>query len=140
MSRYVALLLVGLSLACRDAEQASPPPRPVATPTAPPVAVSPPPAKPFSEDTRKAVFQEVLRAEARANQEALAANPDSDSVGTSTNPEKMVRRVQKRSRLAETLQQRYKGEIATRYGLSDGELVEIINEGRAKGWPPPSAP
>ena len=85
----------------------------------PPTPASPPPAKPFSEQLRKTVFQEVLRAEARANQEATLANPDSDSVGTSTNPEKMVRRVQKRSRVSEVLQQHYRADIAARYGLSE---------------------
>jgi hypothetical protein len=45
--------------------------------------------------------------------------------------------VQKRSRVSETLQRRYKADIAARYGLTDGELAEIVTEGRAKNWPAP---
>jgi len=115
-------------------------PGPVASLAAVPTTqpASPPPPKPFAEELRKTVYQDVLRAEALANREATLANPDSDSVGTATNPEKMVRRVQKRSRVSEALQQRYKADIAARYGLTDGELAEIVNEGRAKNWPAPT--
>jgi hypothetical protein len=130
--------LLGVS-ACGQTESRRAP-NPVVSLAAVPVTqpASPPPPKPFSEETRKAVFQEVLRAEAQANHEATLANPDSDSVGTSTNPDKMVRRVQKRSRVSEALQVRYKSDIAARYGLTDGELAEIVSEGHAKNWPPPT--
>jgi len=97
-----------------------------------------PPARPFTDETRKAIFAEAAGVEARASQEAVAANPDADSVGTGTNPEKMVRRVQKRARVSEALQQKYRAEIESRYGISEAELLAIVQEGRTKGWPAPA--
>ena len=116
-----------------------------AQPASPAAAASPspamtPPPRPFTDETRKAIFAEAAAIEARANSEAVAANPDADSVGTSTNPDKMVRRVQKRARVSEALQQRYRAELQARYGISEVELMAIVQEGRTKGWPGPAAP
>ena len=110
--------------------------QPATTPaaTAPSPSMTPPP-RPFTDETRKAIFAEAAAIEARANGEAVAANPDADSVGTSTNPDKMVRRVQKRARVSQALQQKYRAELEARYGISEVELMAIVQEGRTKGWP-----
>lgn len=105
------------------------------TPAASPSPSMTPPPRPFTDETRKAIFAEASGIEARANREAMAANPDADSVGTSTNPEKMVRRVQKRQRVSQALQQKYRAELQARYGISEVELMAIVQEGRTKGWP-----
>lgn len=120
-----------------------PQPQPTATP---PVAVSsppsvtqvmPPPQRPFSDEVRLAIYQEALKSEDRANQEAVARNPDASSVAPGGNPEKMVRRIQKRGRVSEALQKQYRAEIASRYGISEIELRAIMDEGRLKKWPAP---
>jgi hypothetical protein len=97
----------------------------------------PPPQRPFSDEVRLAIFQEALKAEARANEEAVARNPDASGVAGGGNPEKMVRRIQKRGRVSAALQQQYRAEIATRYGISETEVRAILDEGRLKKWPPP---
>lgn len=126
--------------ACRGREQPPPSatPPPVAA-SSPPTAtqVMPPPQRPFSDEVRLAIFQEALKAEARANQEAVTRNPDASGVAGGGNPEKMVRRIQKRERVSEALQQEYRAEIATRYGISEIELRAIVDEGRLKKWPAP---
>jgi hypothetical protein len=108
-----------------------------AAPSASPSPSMTPPPRPFTDETRKAIFAEAAGIEARANQEAMAANPDADSVGTSTNPDKMVRRVQKRQRVSQALQQKYRGELQARYGISEVELMAIVQEGKTKGWTAP---
>lgn len=120
-------------------------PQPAPTST-PPVAVSsppdvtqvmPPPQRPFTDEVRLAIYQEALKAEARANQEAVARNPDASGMAGGGNPEKMVRRIQKRGRVSEALLQQYRAEIATRYGISEIELKAIVDEGRLEKWPAP---
>lgn len=136
-----ALLLATLCLpaACgRDHGKPAAKPVAVTSPTPSPRPSMTPPARPFTDDTRKAIFAEAAGIEARANQEAVAANPDADSVGTATNPDKMVRRVQKRARVSEALQQKYRAEIEARYGISEAELLAIVQEGRTRGWPAPA--
>src|SRR5215217_6657453 len=92
------LLSAAASAACGQGEHRKGAAKPVivASPSASAMPSMTPPPRPFTDETRKAIFAEAAAVEARANQEAVAANPDADSVGGGTNPEKMVRRVQKR--------------------------------------------
>ena len=142
IARGGSVLVIACALAAgcggRDRKEAR------AQASATPLAASPtpsmtPPPRPFTDETRKAIFAEASGIEARANSEAMAANPDADSVGTSTNPEKMVRRVQKRQRVSQALQQKYRAELQARYGISEVELMAIVQEGRTKGWPATTA-
>ena len=126
---------------CRNRETgqpaSTPPPLPSASSPPAVTQVMPPPQRPFSDEVRLAIYQEALKAETRANQEALARNPDATSVGQAENPEKMVRRIQKRQVVSQALQKQYREDIATRYGISETELRAIVDEGRLKKWPAP---
>lgn len=75
----------------------------------------------LSEAERKEVFREVAAAEDRATREAMALVPDSD--------------IMKQIELERKLTQKYKAEVARKYGLTEDHLLKISVEGVKKGWP-----
>jgi hypothetical protein len=113
------------------------------------MAASPPPGKApalpppdrapagLAEETRRTIFTELRRAEARAKREAVRLHPDGDANTARLNPEKEVRRAQKRLKLGSALEARYRREIADRYGLTDAQLEAIVREAAARRWPVP---
>ena len=72
------------------------------------------------EATRKEVFRQIATAEDRATREAMARVPDSE--------------IKKQITLEGELRDKYKAELAAKYGLSDDQLLKIVVEGVTKGW------
>lgn len=75
----------------------------------------------LSEDERKAVFQAIAAAEQRGRNEAMEQVPNT-----------AVMEQIKRER---QLQAKYKGAVASQYGVTDSQLTGIMIEGIKKGWP-----
>lgn len=75
----------------------------------------------LSEQERREVFRGIATAEDRATQEAMARFPDSQ--------------IMKQIELERELGEKYKAELAQKYGLTEGQLREIMVEGVTKGWP-----
>ena len=75
----------------------------------------------LSEDERKAAFREIVAAEDRATDEAMAEIPDTD--------------IMKQIALERELQARYKRAVARKYRVTDDQLTGIGIEGVKKGWP-----
>ena len=75
----------------------------------------------LSEQERREVFRGIATAEDRATQEAMARVPDSQ--------------IMKQIELERELGEKYKAELAQKYGLTEGQLREIMVEGVTKGWP-----
>lgn len=107
--------------------------------TPPPTATSPPPsgAGPSDLAARQAIFRELLQAEERARREASATHPDGDSGLAPADASRTARRAEKRVRLARLLEDKYRKEIAARYGVPEGSLPDILEEGRRQGWATP---
>lgn len=85
-------------------------------------ALSATPEKRFglSEAQRKQVFREVADAEDRATREAMARVPDSQ--------------IMKQIELERELTEKYKAEVARKYGLTKDHLLKISVEGVRNGW------
>lgn len=75
----------------------------------------------LSEQKRKEVFRSIAVAEDRATREAIARVPDSQII--------------KQVDVERALGEKYKMEIAGRYGLTEDQLLEITLEGVTNGWP-----
>jgi hypothetical protein len=72
------------------------------------------------EATREEVFRKSAAAEDRAMHEAMVQVPDSD--------------IMNQVALEEELRDKYKADLAAKYGLSDDQLLQIQLEGVTKGW------
>lgn len=92
----------------------------------------------LADEARRAIFAEVRQAEARAKREAIRVHPDGDANTARLNPEKEVRRAQKRLKVSRALEAESRKEIAGRHGLTEAQLEAIVREGAASGWPGPS--
>jgi hypothetical protein len=75
----------------------------------------------LTEKQRKAVFQELFRADDRATREA----------------EKRYRKPIKRAEYQRDQSEKYKAEIAKKYKLTTDQLLKITVEGMGKNWPAP---
>lgn len=75
----------------------------------------------LSEQDRRQVFREIAASERRAANEATARIPDS--------------RIMEQIQLERELGQKYKMELARKYGLTEDQLGEITVEGVTMGWP-----
>ncbi|MBX3493405.1 MAG: hypothetical protein KF899_10605 [Parvibaculum sp.] len=75
----------------------------------------------LSEDQRKRVFRETVASENRATKEAMARVPNSE--------------LMKQIQLEGELMEKYKGEVARKYGLSEEQMLQISVEGIKSGWP-----
>jgi hypothetical protein len=95
----------------------------------PPSAVGGP-----ADEVRRAIFRELVAAGERAQREASATHPDQDAGGAVSDAERAAKRAEKRVRLARLLEQRYRKEIAARYGVPEESLPEVLEEGRRQGW------
>jgi hypothetical protein len=74
----------------------------------------------LSEQVRKEVFRGIAAAEDRATREAMARVPDSQ--------------IMKQIDVERELGEKYKTELARKYGLTEDQLKEIVVEGVTKGW------
>ena len=92
----------------------------------------------LSEEAQRAIFQDLRRAEARAKREAIEAHPDGDANTLRLNPEKEMRRTQKRLKVSRALEAQYRTQIAGRHGLTEAQLAAIEREGARNNWPVPS--
>lgn len=75
----------------------------------------------LSEAVRRQVFRGVAAAEDRGTREAMSRVPDT--------------RILEQVKLEGELQQKYRAEIAKKFGLNEDQLREVSSEGVRKGWP-----
>ena len=74
----------------------------------------------LSESDRKQLFAEIGRAQERATDEAMSRIPDI--------------KIMEQLELEQELAERYKAELAAKYGLTDEEVFQVMTEGVRKGW------
>lgn len=94
----------------------------------------------LTEEVRRGIFAEALQAEARA---AAMVPPPGDSrsnpLGAALvpGPERLAKQELKRKARVALLEEQYRREIAQRHGVSEAQVLDIVAEGRAGGWPSP---
>ncbi len=74
----------------------------------------------LSEETRNQVFRSITAALHKATRDARSRIPDAQ--------------LMKQITVERQLREKYRDEIAARYGLTHDQLIEIIIEGAKKGW------
>lgn len=96
------------------------------------------PTRELAEETRRAIFTETLKAEARAT---AAVREPADSTSNPlapplvSGPERRAKQELKRKGRIELLLSQYRKEIALRHGISEDQVLAIVAEGRANHWP-----
>jgi len=128
----VALLVVAYSKGWRPTLGSVAPPEPAASAT--PVA-SGDTKFGLSEETRREVYQAILRAEDHAQVEADRRYPPPDP-GAPT--DRWQRRAETREQFRKQAQEEDKQAIAKHYGLTAEQLREIETEGFRSVWPRPA--
>lgn len=88
----------------------------------------------LSEDKRKAIWQEAVRAEDRANKEAEQKYPEPSP----QNRDAFMAAFEKREKLRKQLTNKYRDELAKKYNITREQLTEITCEGSQKSWPFPN--
>jgi hypothetical protein len=118
--------------------------KPLSQSSKPKLASLPPPASPLeslspggalAEADRRALYVEVMSAEALAAREAERAFPDLDPMMRGFSEDRFKKQRNKRRVAQEALGTKYRQQIAARQGLTKDQLDQIAAEGRAKGWP-----
>ena len=94
----------------------------------------------LTEDKRRAIYKEMWANDYRAWIEATQTFPDLDSNRYGWTQEKAQLQHRKQSRHKDELAQKYRSELAPKYGLTDAQLAELNLEGGKKKWPTPVPP
>jgi len=93
----------------------------------------------LSEDQRRRIWTETIRAEDRAAKEAEERYPEPDPLGPSYSQAAAWEQLDKQLDVEERLSKEYKAGVARKHGITDAQLREIGIEGSTKSWPfPPS--
>jgi len=88
----------------------------------------------LSEDKRKEIWKEIVRAEDSANKDAEQKYPEPNP----QNGAAYMDAFQEKEKLAKQLMGKYHDQVAKKYGLTRKQLDEIGNEGLQKSWPFPN--
>lgn len=88
----------------------------------------------LAEDKRKEIWKEAVLVEDRANREAEQEHPEPKPYSK----EAYMAAYEKREKLSDELMNKYRNQLAKKYGLSRKELDEIRHEGLEKSWPLPN--
>lgn len=88
----------------------------------------------LSEDKRKEIWEEIVRAEDSANKDAEQKYPELNAQNSAV----YMDAFQKKEKLAKQLMDKYHNQVAKKYGLTRKQLNEIGNEGLQKSWPFPN--
>ena len=91
----------------------------------------------LSEPERQQIWYEIIEAERRASQEAQQEFPDLDPLDPDYSESAFMEQLNKQIELQRILDERYKNELAEKYGLTLEQLDEIAVEGLTKYWPWP---
>jgi hypothetical protein len=95
----------------------------------------------LGDDDRKAIYLEVLRADAAATAEGLRLFPEPDVMAKGFDDDRYQKVTKKRRSTQEALALKYRAQIAERNGLTAVALDALMQEGRQAGWPtPPPSP
>ena len=94
----------------------------------------------LTEEQRITIFWEIVRAEDRASAEAMAKYPDLIPGRPGYSQEAFLQQLDRQFEEMDQLEERYKEELATKYGLTREQLKLIVSEGLSKDWPTPSLP
>jgi hypothetical protein len=89
----------------------------------------------LTEETRKAIFRDLIAADDRVNAYLQLIYPRPDTPGEVLD-EHFRKRGQEKDRLTEV----YEEQLAEKHGVTREQLDEISAEGLAKNWPMPPAP
>jgi hypothetical protein len=91
----------------------------------------------LSEEKRKEIWAEIVKAEDRANEEAEERYPVPDPSKPGYSQTKVKDILIKQGDLIETLTEKYKNEVTKKYGLTREQLDAIVAEAFEKDWPLP---
>lgn len=91
----------------------------------------------LSETERQQIWNEIVESEDKAFQEAKREFPDLDPLDPDYSQSLFMEQLDKQIELQRTLDERYKNELAEKYGLTLDQLTEITVEGLTKDWPFP---
>lgn len=91
----------------------------------------------LTEEKRKEVYRLLVEAEDRAQMEAERQYPLADPLKPGYSQSKVEEQLDKQLELNRTLQEKFKKDLARRYGLTNDQLAEIGVEAYKKNWPMP---
>lgn len=91
----------------------------------------------LSESTRKEIFRAIVTAEDRAYADAERMYPLPDPSEPGYSQAKAAEQLVKQAEAGRALSEKYKSEVAKRYGITKAVLDEISVEGLKKNWPIP---
>ncbi len=89
------------------------------------------------ESKRKEIFRAIVTAEDRAHADAQRMYPLPDPLKPGYSQAKASAQVMKQAEALNTLSEKYKAEVAKRYGITEEQLRDISVEGIEKNWPMP---
>ena len=92
----------------------------------------------LSEDKRRQIWDELIKAERRADREAWQRYPLPDPSEPNYSASYAGKQVLKQGKLRSFLNEKYESETAKKYGLTTTQLNKIVEEAIAKDWPYPS--
>lgn len=91
----------------------------------------------LSEAKRKQIWSEIVKAEDRATREVEQKYPLPDPLKPGYSQSVARKQLENQAELQGTLNEKYKDELAKKYGLTRKQLEEIAVEGFTKDWPFP---
>lgn len=89
----------------------------------------------FPESKRKEIFRAIVTAEDRADAQRMYPLPDPSKPGYSQ--AKASKQIKKQAEAFNTLTEKYKSEVAERYGITQEQFRDISIEALTKNWPMP---
>jgi hypothetical protein len=92
------------------------------------------------EQNERALYDELMKADARAAEEAEKAYPMLDPGAPGFDDERFRRQNNKRRAAREGFALKYRAQIAERNGLNRQQLEALLEKGRAQGWSSPTPP
>jgi hypothetical protein len=91
----------------------------------------------LSESKRKEIFRAIVSAEGRVDTDAQRMYPLPDPLTPGYSQAKASEQVRRQAEANNTLAEKYRTEVAKRYGITAAELHDIAVEGLKKNWPMP---
>jgi hypothetical protein len=89
------------------------------------------------ESKRKEIFRAIVSTEDRADVDAQRMYPLADPLKPGYSQAKASEQVRRQAEAKNTLTEKYRTEVAKRYGITAAELHDISVEGLTKNWPMP---
>jgi uncharacterized protein (DUF433 family) len=89
------------------------------------------------ESKRKEIFRAIVTAEDRADADAQRMYPLPDPSKSGYSQAKASEQIKKQAEALNALTEKYKSEVAERYGITQEQLRDILVEALTKNWPMP---